>query len=105
MEQRLFFYPHKLEVGKGRAPGVPLDRKPKRVWTLYQAHGEDDLPELPMRPQHGFNAFLEDFVHDWNWRNGMFRYYSRVSQGEQWLLLEFEDETEPADDDFSPPDS
>ena len=92
MIQEFFYYPHKLEMGSS-PPFVPMDRKPKRVWTLIgNFETEEDLPKLPMVPQHMVNAFMEDYIHDWMWRKGHFRYGSRVSGGEQWLLLEFEEE-------------
>lgn len=90
MRQEFFFYPHKLEMGSSPKP-VPMEREPDRVWTLFLVREEGDLPELPMKPQHRVNAFLEDKIHDWNWRNGKFRYVSRVSDGEQWLLLEYKE--------------
>jgi len=89
--QKFFYYPHKLELGKS-PPWVNMERKPKRVWTLYKVQSQEDLPTLPMVPRHMDNAFLEDYVHDWNWSKGRFKYSSRGSHGEQWLLLEFEEE-------------
>lgn len=50
--------------------------RPSRVWTLIV-------------PRHNVNAFVEDEMHDWNIRNEVFRYASRVSEGSVWLLLEF----------------
>jgi len=47
-------------------------------------------PELPYIPVHLKNAFLEDRVHDWDIVQGYFRYYSRISEGDIWILLELE---------------
>lgn len=56
MQQEFFYYPHKLELGK-TPPAVPMERKPKRVWTLIPRDvTQDNLPTLPMRPQHMVNA-------------------------------------------------
>jgi hypothetical protein len=62
-----------------------LDECPRRVWTVL---GEAK-PELPMKPIHFENAFLEDRGHDWEYRNGKLKYFSRVSDGGVWLLLEY----------------
>jgi len=91
MRQVLIYFPHELEIGKGPAPALELLEEPSRVWTLYLETDEDHPPSLPIRPKHLNGAFLEDAVHDWNWRNGKFRYYSRVVPGHVWLLLEYED--------------
>jgi len=89
MRQRLLYFPHSLENGKGPAPAVDLPEKPSRVWTLFRHTDENEPPELPIVPSHFHNAFLEDYVHDWKWRNGKFRYFSRVTEGPVWLLLEY----------------
>lgn len=68
-----------------RAKPIALKDKPKRIWTLF---GEKS-PELPFVPVHNVNAFLEDFVHDWNWAGGKLRYYSRVTDRPVWILLEY----------------
>lgn len=72
---------------------LSLPRKPYRVWTVISTMSEDPgvVPPLPMTPIHGFNAFLEDYVHDWNWANGKFRYYSRVALHNIWILVEYSD--------------
>lgn len=63
---------------------VPLQEKPKRVWSVI-----GQKPELPMNPVHGITAFLEDQHHDWSWSSGVFRYFSRFSDGNVWVLLEY----------------
>lgn len=83
--------PPELE-GLEDPPTIFHHNKPKRVWTLIgNFETEEDLPKLPMVTRHLVNAFLEDYAHDRVWRNGHFKYSSRVSCGEQWLLLEFEE--------------
>lgn len=62
---------------------------PERVWTLYRHRAEGEAPALPFKPIHRHNAFLEDVTHDWTHRNGELRYYSRVSDGGHWILLEY----------------
>lgn len=76
-------------VGTGlKAAPVPLTRAPSRVWTLVVKGGE--TPKLPIEPQHGRNAFLEDVSHDWTFRRGQFQYNSRIGYGPScWVLLEF----------------
>jgi hypothetical protein len=70
---------------------IAVAKKPSTVWTLYTQRGEADRPAIPFKPQHNVNAFLEDYVHDWEWANGKLRYYSRVvgAQDGVWLLLEY----------------
>lgn len=70
------------------------DRKPWRVWTLIQRGEEvsiDNVPSLPIVPQHLDNAFLEDHIHDWSYQQsqGTLRYYSRVALNSVWVLCEF----------------
>lgn len=84
---------------------IPIEELPfegkkiQRIWTIldenllrsgikeethpyYQAK----LDEIPLR--HGVNVFLEDPLHDWQIRNGVFCYYSRiVEKGQQVDLL------------------
>ncbi|MFA5186542.1 MAG: hypothetical protein WC551_08720 [Patescibacteria group bacterium] len=92
MQQLLFIG----EWTKGGATGLipralpcAVERKPDRVWTLYCNPAAP--PNLPFEPQHNVNAFYEDYMHDWNWRAGQFRYYSRVADRPVWVLLEYED--------------
>lgn len=74
---------------------LPMDGetvRPFRVWTLYGHTDEASPPSLPFSPVHLTNAFLEDRIHDWNiMPDGRLRYYSRVSTGQVWLLLEWKD--------------
>lgn len=59
-----------------------------RIWTLYHTDPEAK-PELPYTPVHGTNAFLEDYVHDWNHHKGLLRYYSRAIHSKVWILVEY----------------
>lgn len=62
---------------------------PTRIWTAFRNVDPGVPPQLPFAPHHGVNAFLEDKVHDWQWRNGVLHYYSRVADRPVWLLIEF----------------
>ncbi len=63
-----------------------IDKCPTRVWTLLC----QEKPDLPIKPVHFENAFLEDRHHDWEFLNdGRLKYFSRVSDGDVWLLLEY----------------
>lgn len=78
-----------LRMETGQATEVPLDTCPNRVWrwsTLNQ-------PDEDVHPIHGVNAQLEDRTHDWNWRDGVFR-YSGVGHHSDfvWLVLQYEEE-------------
>jgi hypothetical protein len=84
-----------LWIGKWQKRGmcpcadpVPLDEKPDRVWTLYAHTSEEHPPKLPFQASHLNGAFLEDYVHDWDWRGGKFYYRSRVADRPVWVLLE-----------------
>jgi len=61
-----------------------LSECPQRVWTL-----QNQNPSLPIQPVHGRNAFLEDKVHDWDWKNSRIKYYSRLAECNVWILVEF----------------
>lgn len=72
----------------------PLAEKPKFVCTLIGSETFD--PTKPL--VHLNNVFFEDRIHDWNWRNGQFSYYSRVSTvGEvcDVVLVIYETQTSP----------
>lgn len=64
--------------------------KPDRTWTLPRERNETTPPALPFYPVHGLNAALEDMEHDWKVQGGIFRYSSRSTEGECWVLLEFD---------------
>lgn len=65
------------------------DEQPKYLWTLYSQTDRHNKPKLPYTPEHHRNAFLESRIHDYEIKNGNLHYYSRVSDGGVWLLLEF----------------
>lgn len=90
----------------GPAPTVAVPEKPERVWTLLYdgkegepPHWLSGTPKTPgttlrdgppgLLPQHRVNAFLEDPSHDWTWRDGVLRYFSRLNDGGCWILLEY----------------
>lgn len=77
-----------------RCPPVDVDftekTRPSRIWTL-KSFDQEKPPELPIIPQHNYNAFLEDHSHDWSVRRGKLEYFSRVSNGGGWLLLEWDE--------------
>ena len=82
------------------APAIPVrvPGEPSRVWTLWPETHEDKPPALPVVPVHRRNAFHEDYVHDWNIHNGMFRYYSRITDEPVWVLLEYDRKEAPHDE-------
>jgi len=65
-------------------------KKPTRLWTLFEELYSNKRPNLPFKPVHHQNAFIEDYIHDYDIKDGFLRYYSRVSSGGNWVLLEFE---------------
>lgn len=63
---------------------IPLDRKPHRVATLID---EKLFVESGHEVSHFRTVFLEDYVHDWEWAKGSFRYYSRVAEKADVLII------------------
>jgi len=92
LTQKLIFIGEWKTGGIGNVPKakpVPLDAKPYRVWTLYEYDDKNHPPKLPYNPIHTKNAFMEDHMHDWQWKDGTFHYYGRVAKGPVWVLLEY----------------
>lgn len=95
--QQLLWVPPAIEYEDGRKIVPPIDvnfsekDRPYRLWTLYLNEDQNNPPSLPIIPKHLHNAFGEDYVHDWNvyGSSKKLKYYSRVSNGNHWLLLEF----------------
>lgn len=81
--------PNKELPSGGRFKVADVAVKPKHVWTLLRETDRKKAPALPIRPQHHVNAFLEDEIHDWQWRGGKLRYFSRIADRSIWLLLEY----------------
>lgn len=75
-------------VPKDRRVPIPGDR-PYRVWTLFLETDPDKRPEIPAQVIHRHNGFLEDYIHDWNWRDGCLIYGSRAIESEVWILLQY----------------
>lgn len=92
--QQVVFIPH-VPVGTGSPSkrSVVCPEKPWRVWTLMGPDSMDEtkMPALPIVPRHNHNAFIEDHIHDWRVEEGRLLYYSRISEGGCWILLEFQD--------------
>ncbi|MFK4136746.1 zinc ribbon domain-containing protein [Pseudomonas luteola] len=72
---------------------IPVEREPKRVLTMIN---EDLFNELNQGLIHNRTVFFEDHGHDWNWRAGAFRYYSRVADVASVVLVYAEiEDTKP----------
>ena len=69
---------------------VSLEKNPFRVWTLLRENDKMNPPKLPISPVHLQNAFLEENIHDYRYRNGTLRYSSRVVDDCVWILVEYE---------------
>jgi hypothetical protein len=77
-----------------KARPVPLAMCPDRVWTLFREEDETKPPVLPLLPLHGRTGFLEDKIHDWDWRptsGGTFYFHSRIADRPVWVLLEYKE--------------
>lgn len=72
---------------------VPLKRQPVRVATMInEALFEESGHEM----WHNRTVFLEDRYHDWDWSDGRLRYYSRVAEKADVLVV-YEMETEASE--------
>jgi hypothetical protein len=91
MKQKLIWMPVKPQNMGHRAEVEYSGPKPTHLWTLFMETDEDKKPRLPIVPVHLKNAFIEDFVHDYNIRGGKLHYYSRVTDRPLWILLESEE--------------
>lgn len=78
---------------------LELESKPDRVWTWapytleeWNYRGEPLPVNVELR--HLYNAFLEDYAHDWLWYldEKVLRYFSKVVGKDEpvWLVLEYE---------------
>jgi hypothetical protein len=66
---------------------IQLNECPVRVWTLLNEEGFKERGLI-----HWDTAFLEDKMHDWDWRNGQFHFYghSDTPGSLQTLLIIYE---------------
>lgn len=78
----------KVQTGTSR---IALPREPLRVATLVN---EALFLETGGALIHWKTVFLEDRVHDWNWRDGVFRYRSRVANQADVVVVYSEVETQ-----------
>lgn len=95
MHQHLLFINfHDKRPGMPNRLAIPVavpwrENQVARVWTLYHHTDQSAPPSLPYQPQHRVNAFMEDYVHDWNIdHQGKFRYAGRVTDEPVWVLVE-----------------
>lgn len=55
---------------------IPLEREPVYVCALL----DEEAFNRDQHLTHRENVFIDDHVHDWNWRDGKFRYYARAGE-------------------------
>lgn len=82
-------------VPSGRE-SMQLDRKPHRVATLIN---EKEFVDSGHQIIHNRTVFLEDYVHDWDWSKGRFRYYTRVADKADVLII-YAEKNVPAEHKF-----
>ena len=70
---------------------IPLERQPIRVATLMDEKAFNEDHYLI----HLKTVFLEDRMHDWEWRDGLFRYYTRVADVADVLVVYETEEVKP----------
>lgn len=61
-----------------------LPRKPVRVATMLD---EAEFIASGHKMIHNRTIFLEDQTHDWNWMDGKFRYYTRIAEEADALVV------------------
>ncbi len=75
---------------------VSLSKRPTQLWSLYENTNKKEKPsEENVKLFHGKGAFLEDYVHDYDWdisKPNILRYYSRITTGGIWICLLTNDE-------------
>jgi hypothetical protein len=77
----------KYEILRGLTPGNAthnLPRKPVRVATIIN---EQKFLNTGGAMIHLDTVFFEDYVHDWIWQSGLFRYYTRVAEKADVLIV------------------
>lgn len=83
----------RYEILRGLTPSgrirIPLAEKPVRVATIIN----EALFNVDQILIHHKSVFLEDRFHDWDWGDGEFRYYSRVAD-EADVLVVYEVDTD-----------
>lgn len=62
---------------------IPLARAPVKVATIIDEPAFKDGHYLI----HNGTVFLEDRMHDWQWRDGRFSYYTRVAERADVLIV------------------
>jgi hypothetical protein len=74
------------------ASGLNTHDVPKRPIRVATILDEQAFVESGHKLLHNQTVFLEDFVHDWNWSKGKFRYYTHISESSDVLLIYAEQE-------------
>lgn len=70
---------------------IPLARQPVRVATLVN---EAKFMRDHFMVHHK-TVFFEDRLHDWDWRDGEFRYYTRIAEKADVLVVYALEEVQP----------
>ena len=78
MKQALIYIP-------ARQQWVNCSNKPTKLALIT---GSVDPVEFPVTFERGRGVFLEDNIHDWNWKNGKLRYHG-CGEPPCWVVVEF----------------
>ena len=70
---------------------IPLPRQPVRVATLLN---EAEFMRDHLMVHHK-TVFFEDRIHDWDWREGQFRYYTRIAERADVLVVYATEKVQP----------
>jgi hypothetical protein len=59
---------------------TPLSREPLRLQTVLPEAGGIDQTKTPNvpNPKHNVSVFYEGRIHDWDWKDGVLTYYTRI---------------------------
>lgn len=62
------------QVPNETAARTPVAERPEQVWTLLDEPGFEKIGLV-----HWRTGFIEDQMHDWDWRDGHLRFYAHSS--------------------------
>lgn len=65
------------DVENNSSVKVSMPEKPLQVWTIYDLDLDKAKTAIDTRGLiHNQTAFVDDRMHDWDWKDGIFRFYS-----------------------------
>ena len=93
-----------IPKGEPRERVVAIAEKPVRIQTVLPHKQFDHMTGAFIRQVdsydptvepivehviHNATVFCEDEIHDWHWKDGVLRYFSRAVHGGVWIRVEW----------------